>query len=150
MSEQTNTVRAAHMRLMSRCPHEALARYWRDCGLAVEATDLRRPETGLVTVRGRVGGDGQAFNLGEATVTRASVKLSSGEIGHAYILGRETEKARLCATIDAALQNPGLGAIIVERVLQPIGAQLDEADRKMRAQVAATRVDFFTMTRGED
>ena len=32
--------------------------------------DLREPENGLVMVRGRVGGDGAPFNLGEATVSR--------------------------------------------------------------------------------
>ena len=32
--------------------------------------NLREPENGLVMVRGRTGGDGAPFNLGEATVSR--------------------------------------------------------------------------------
>ena len=38
--------------------------------------NLREPENGLVMVRGRIGGDGAAFNLGEATVSRAAVRLA--------------------------------------------------------------------------
>ena len=33
---------------------------------------LREPENGLVMVRGQIGGDGAAFNLGEATVSRVA------------------------------------------------------------------------------
>ena len=51
--------------------------------------DLREPENGLVMVRGRVGGDGAPFNLGEATVSRAAVRLSTGEVGFGYTLGRD-------------------------------------------------------------
>ena len=37
---------------------------------------LREPENGLVMVRGRIGGDGAPFNLGEATVSRAVIRLA--------------------------------------------------------------------------
>ncbi|MBA2397123.1 MAG: phosphonate C-P lyase system protein PhnG, partial [Bradyrhizobium sp.] len=57
--------------------------------------NLREPENGLVMVRGRIGGDGAAFNLGEATVSRAAVRLSTGEIGFGYTLGRDGEKAHM-------------------------------------------------------
>ena len=42
--------------------------------------NLREAENGLVMVRGRIGGDGAPFNLGEATVSRAAVRLATGEI----------------------------------------------------------------------
>ena len=35
-------------------------------------------------------------------------------------------------------------------VLGPLRVAVDEADRLRRAETAATRVDFFTMVRGED
>ena len=63
--------------------------------------DLREPENGLVMVRGRIGGDGAPFNLGEATVSRAAVRLATGEVGFGYTLGRDREKARLIALCDA-------------------------------------------------
>src|SRR5215470_1784224 len=63
----------------------------------VDYVELRAPEIGLVMLHGRIGGDGAAFNLGEATVTRAAVQIASGEVGFAYILGRDQQKARLSA-----------------------------------------------------
>ncbi|MBV9655067.1 MAG: phosphonate C-P lyase system protein PhnG [Acetobacteraceae bacterium] len=112
-------------------------------------TDLRRPETGLVMTRGRIGGDGAPFNLGEATVTRATVRLADDATGFAYLLGRDLERARAAATLDALWQLADWREA-VERALVPVGERL-EAERALSArQTAATRVDFFTLVRGED
>jgi alpha-D-ribose 1-methylphosphonate 5-triphosphate synthase subunit PhnG len=112
--------------------------------------ELRPVETGLVMVRGRIGGDGQRFNVGEATVTRAAVRIASGEVGFAYLLGRAQEKARLAAICDAMWQNKNKRGAVEQHVLAPIRAR-EEAERMhKRAQTAATRVDFFTLVRGED
>jgi len=111
--------------------------------------DLRRPETGLVMVRGRMGGDGRPFNFGEATVTRAVVRLESGEVGFAYQLGRDAQKARMAATIDALLQNPRHGRE-VEQALKPVEGRLAGNRSVRERRKAATRVNFFTMVRGED
>jgi alpha-D-ribose 1-methylphosphonate 5-triphosphate synthase subunit PhnG len=62
-----------------------------------EHQDLRESENGLVMLRGRIGGDGAPFNLGEATVSRAAVRLATGEIGFGYTLGRDGAKARMIA-----------------------------------------------------
>ncbi|NVO16226.1 MAG: phosphonate C-P lyase system protein PhnG [Rhodoplanes sp.] len=110
---------------------------------------IRRPEIGLVMVQGRVGGDGQAFNLGEATVTRAAVRLASGETGFSCMLGRDPEKARLVALCDALVQTDA--APVIERaVVAPLRARLAEVQKLAEARTAATRVDFFTLVRGED
>jgi alpha-D-ribose 1-methylphosphonate 5-triphosphate synthase subunit PhnG len=115
----------------------------------VDHIELRPPETGLVMLRGRIGGDGSPFNLGEAPVTRAAVRIASGEVGFSYILGRDAKKARLCAICDALWQSRHRAS--VERwVLAPIQARLEAARAAERAQTAATRVDFFTLVRGED
>jgi alpha-D-ribose 1-methylphosphonate 5-triphosphate synthase subunit PhnG len=114
----------------------------------IDGTDLRPPEIGLVMLRGRIGGGGSPFNVGEATVTRAAVKLPSGEVGFAYVLGRDEKKARLAALCDALWQKRSRD---VERhILAPLrNAQQKRRDLE-RAQTAATRVDFFTLVRGED
>jgi alpha-D-ribose 1-methylphosphonate 5-triphosphate synthase subunit PhnG len=112
--------------------------------------DLRAPENGLVMIRGRIGGDGAQFNLGEATVSRAVVRLSSGEMGFGYVLGRDRAKARLIALCDALTQTKAYAAALEGKVVAPLRAGLD-AQRETRArQVAATKVDFFTLVRGED
>ncbi len=65
--------------------------------------DLRTAENGLVMLRGRIGGDGSPFNLGEATVARAAVRLQGGEVGIGYTLGRDGAKARMIALCDAMI-----------------------------------------------
>ena len=118
--------------------------------LPVEAELLRGPETGLVTVRGRIGGGGAPFNTGEATVTRATIRLPSGQVGHAYALGRDKEKVRLAAILDASWCDEETRETVQTRVVVPLMARQAEADAKRRAETAATKVDFFTMVRGED
>jgi alpha-D-ribose 1-methylphosphonate 5-triphosphate synthase subunit PhnG len=112
--------------------------------------ELRAPEQGLVMVRGRVGGDGAAFNLGEATVTRAAVRVESGEVGFSYMLGRDHDKARLAAVCDALWQSERRRDAIERHVLAPVRLRLERERAEKREQAAATRVDFFTLVRGED
>ena len=111
--------------------------------------DLREPENGLVMVRGRIGGDGAPFNVGEATVSRAAVRLSSGEVGFGYTLGRDRQKARLIALCDALVQSKEFSDAVETTVLAPLRAAIvADQDRKAR-ETAATRVDFYTLVRGE-
>ena len=111
--------------------------------------DLRAGENGMVMVRGRVGGDGAPFNLGEATVSRAAVRLASGETGVGYVLGRDRVHARLIALVDALVQTATHADAVEESVLAPIRARLDAARRLDAERVAATKVEFFTLVRGE-
>lgn len=110
---------------------------------------LRQPEIGAVMVRGRVGGTGAAFNLGEMTVTRASVRLESGEVGHAWIQGRDKLHALRAAAVDALMQT-GAAPVLTAQVLHPLQAEAQATRAARAAKAAATKVDFFTMVRGED
>ncbi len=111
---------------------------------------LRRPENGLVMVRGRIGGDGAPFSLGEASVSRAAVRLGSGEIGFGYALGRDGEKARLMALCDALIQNERFKHDVEQKIVAPLRQEQTAARASRAAQTAATRVDFYTLVRGED
>ena len=112
--------------------------------------NLRSPEIGTVMLRGRMGGNGQPFNVGEAAVTRAAVRLCDGTTGFGYRLGRAPELARNSAIIDALWQNSKWTKLIEREVLQPIRERV-AADARAKAEaVAATRVEFFTLVRGED
>ncbi len=111
--------------------------------------DLREPENGLVMLRGRVGGDGAPFNLGEATVSRAAVRLATGEVGFGYTLGRDGEKARLIALCDALVQSEEFAGGVEREVVAPLRAELLARQAQRAAQTAATKVDFYTMVRGE-
>lgn len=110
---------------------------------------LRAPEIGAVMVQGRQGGTGAPFNLGEMTVTRCAVRLDCGAVGHAWVQGRDKDHARRAAVLDALMQTdhaPTLAAT----VLAPLAD--DEAARRaaQARKAGATRVEFFTMVRGED
>jgi alpha-D-ribose 1-methylphosphonate 5-triphosphate synthase subunit PhnG len=111
--------------------------------------NLREPENGLVMVRGRTGGDGAPFNLGEATVSRAAVRLSTGEVGFGYTLGRDRQKAQMIALCDALVQSKEFAGAVEEQVLAPLRAAMVAVRNRKAAETAATRVDFYTMVRGE-
>ena len=103
---------------------------------------VRGPETGLVMVRGRAGGNGAAFNLGEMTVTRCTVKIQNGAIGHAYIAGRDARKAELAAIADALLQ---FEDALHPKLIEPLQKRQQQARDAIRAKAEATRVQFFAL-----
>ncbi|MCP9229770.1 phosphonate C-P lyase system protein PhnG [Mesorhizobium sp. LMG 17147] len=142
--------RKAVMATLAQSTGDDIVRLWNEAGLPSEAELLRGPETGLVTVRGRIGGGGAPFNIGEAAVTRATVRLASGQVGHCYALGRDKQKARLAAIADALWQDPAHRNEVEARLVAPLRAALAKARDQRRAETAATKVDFFTMVRGED
>ena len=142
------TARQAIMATMAGAASDELARALESLGVVPPASDIRAPESGLVMLRGRTGGEGRPFNLGEATVTRAAIRLGDGRTGFAYQLGGDMKKARLAAILDALWQGAERDA--VEAALAPISARLAAAAAAKARRVAATRVDFFTMVRGED
>ena len=111
--------------------------------------DLREAENGLVMLRGRIGGDGAQFNLGEATVSRAAVRLASGEVGFGYTLGRDRDKARMIALCDALVQSDQFSDAVEVNVLAPLRAAMIAERRRKARETAATRVDFYTLVRGE-
>ncbi len=115
-----------------------------------EAIDIRPAETGLVMLRGRIGGSGAPFNVGEATVTRAAVRLSTGETGFSHLLGRSKERARVAAILEAAGQRPAYRRSLVQHLVRPVAERVKSERRAAREETEATRVEFFTLVRGED
>jgi alpha-D-ribose 1-methylphosphonate 5-triphosphate synthase subunit PhnG len=120
------------------------------CGELPAQEEIREAESGLVMVRGRIGGDGTPFNLGETTVSRSAVRLATGEVGFGYVLGRDKAKARLIACCDALMQRAEHRDVVERVVLAPIRQRVHLAQQAKREQAAATRVEFYTLVRGED
>ncbi|MBS9478539.1 phosphonate C-P lyase system protein PhnG [Ancylobacter sp. VKM B-3255] len=137
------------MAVLARADRDELAAILDRLGPVPPVTDLRQPETGLVMLRGRTGGEGAPFNLGEATVSRAAVRIASGEVGFCYRLGRDVHAARAAAILDALWQD-GQRRGAVEAALAPVRARLAAEEGQVRSETAATKVDFFTLVRGED
>jgi len=137
------------MSLLAKAPPQEIDRLWRGLHLDPGYRFLRAPEVGGVMVRGRAGATGAPFNLGEMTVTRCSLRLEGGEVGHAYVQGRDKAHATVAALVDALMQT-GQAGVLRDRLLTPLGKVLEAARDSRAAKAAATKVDFFTLVRGED
>ncbi len=133
------------MQVLARAPATDIHRLLADAPALPPATRLRGPECGLVMVRGRVGGGGEAFNLGEMAVTRCSVRLADGTVGHAYVMGRDFVQAELAATLDAVLQDPQRGAPFAQSIVAPLAAAQQARRAETGSRAAATQVQFSTM-----
>jgi alpha-D-ribose 1-methylphosphonate 5-triphosphate synthase subunit PhnG len=146
-AEPDTAARRAWMGLLARAPAARLAELMpRDLP---EYAMLRPPEVGAVMVEGRAGATGARFNLGEMTVARCVLRLASGEVGHGHVQGRDKDHARNAALIDALMQTARADAIRAV-VLDPLTGE-EAARRRGRAErAAATKVEFFTLVRGED
>jgi alpha-D-ribose 1-methylphosphonate 5-triphosphate synthase subunit PhnG len=138
-------IRRRWMAVLARSSHDAIRAQLDDAPPLPSHSRLRGPETGLVMLRGRAGGDGGAFNLSEMTVTRCAVTLENGTVGHAYIAGRDRRQAELAAVLDAALQDDARRPALMATVIEPLAAAQAQLRASEVRKAAATRVQFFTM-----
>lgn len=142
-------LRKAWLATLAKAPTPRLVELWSQTGLTPNHDVLRAPEIGSVMVRARTGATGDPFNLGEMSVTRCSIRLHNGAVGHGYVQGRSKEHAHISALVDALMQTD-LAVELQHRVLQPLREEFDQASKTRKAKAAATKVEFFTMARGED
>lgn len=138
------------MGLLARAEGEHLACLFRAIDHIPQYEILRGPENGIVMVRGRAGGSGLPFNLGEMSVTRCTVRTASGGVGHAYVQGRRPEHAERAAVIDALLQDEMFRNGLIDRIVSPLAQQEAEQREARVRESEATKVDFSTLVRGED
>lgn len=129
-------------------PDELLA-HWQPLNLSPQFERIRPAETGLTQLQGRMGGTGKRFVMGDMTVTRAVIQMGSGVYGYSYVSGRNKPHAELCAVIDALLQMQGMDELLHKRVIAPLAALQQERRQQRAREVASSRVDFFTLVRGE-
>ncbi|MBO6899433.1 MAG: phosphonate C-P lyase system protein PhnG [Shimia sp.] len=141
--------RRAWMSLLAKAPADRLTALWYSYGASPSFHWLRAPEIGASMVRGRLGGTGAPFNFGEMTLTRCALQLESGEVGHGYVQGRDKDKAQIAALVDALMQGPEASEV-TSTILKPLELEMTAAKTVRAEKAAATKVDFFTMVRGED
>src|SRR5262249_43560801 len=142
-------LRRAAMAVLAEGTTAEIARLLAGIGPLPTHREIRKAESGLVMVRGRIGGDGAPFNFGEATVSRSAVQLATGEIGFGYVLGRDQAKAQLIAYCDALMQRDECRDVLERVVLAPIRSRVDTTRAVRAEQAAATKVEVFTPGRGE-
>jgi alpha-D-ribose 1-methylphosphonate 5-triphosphate synthase subunit PhnG len=149
---ETVAARQRWMRTLATAGPDTLEMAWEYWEPKPTVQAIRGPEAGLVMVRGRIGGSGARFNLGEATVTRATVRLhgeplATDTVGTSYVLGTDLEHARLAAIFDALLADPELRERVLAEVITPLEQAQAERDRLRHAEARSTLVDFFTVAR---
>lgn len=137
------------MGVLARADVDDLERSLAELPAAPSYQTLRAPETGLVMMRGRAGGDGAPFNVGEMTVTRCVVKPAGGPLGYGYVAGRNPRHAELAAVFDGLLQQEAHREALMEKVIEPLARAQARARSERWSEAAATKVDFFTVVRGE-
>ena len=149
--EPGKSLRQHWMAVLAKAGTDDLETAWANLPSLPEYEMLRAPETGLVMIRGRVGGSGGAFNLGEMTMTRCAVRLRGGAgdpvIGFGFVAGRDTRHAELAAAFDALLQLDSERERVRLDVIEKLAAAQHSRKSETAAKAAATRVDFFTMVR---
>ena len=143
------TKRQEWMSILAKADTELLNTLWCDLQDKPSWRNVRAPETGMIMVRGKAGGVGTAFNFGEMTLTRATVRLDSGISGVAYVQGRSASKAEQSAVLDAMLQDDRYATATYTNIIKP----LEKATKKQKVsaskKAANTKVEFFTMVRGK-
>jgi len=137
------------MGVLARADAARLERLWAEHGGDARLEPVRPPEIGLVMVRSRAGGTGERFNLGEMTVTRATMRTPDGRLGHGYVKGRAKRHAELAASFDALLQDDARREALIAKVIEPLAEAEAQRRHALAAKAAATKVDFFTMVRGD-
>jgi alpha-D-ribose 1-methylphosphonate 5-triphosphate synthase subunit PhnG len=140
------------MRTLAAADPGALDTAWQGWEPKPAVQPIRGPEAGLVMVRARIDGGGSRFNLGEATVTRATVRLhgeplDADTLGTCYVLGTNLEHARLAAIFDGLLADAGQRERVLAEVIVPLERARAERDDIRRAEARSTLVDFFSVAR---
>jgi alpha-D-ribose 1-methylphosphonate 5-triphosphate synthase subunit PhnG len=146
-SDAAQERRQRWLSLLAKAPADRLDALWQELGATPVYTVLRRPEIGLVMVQGRISGSGAPFAAGEMTVTRAAVRLASGQLGIGYVGGRHPRQAERVAALDALAQMPQWQQAIEDRIVTPLANEAEARRRLRLSKAAATKVDFFTVAR---
>ena len=144
-----NAKRRAWLAVLARASRAELDASVEKLGGLPALEPVRPAEVGMVMLQGRVGGTGDAFNLGEASLTRCAMRLAGGALGVGYTLGRDRRKAELIAICDALLQDSARNGQLMAEVVEPLRLRQAAGRHAASSAAASSRVDFFTMVRGE-
>jgi alpha-D-ribose 1-methylphosphonate 5-triphosphate synthase subunit PhnG len=146
-SDAAQKRRQRWLSVLSKAPADRVEALWQTLGPTPAYGVLRRPEIGLVMLQGRISGSGAPFAAGEMTVTRAAVRLPSGELGIGYVGGRRPRQAERVAALDALGQTSEWQQKIEDSVIAPLTEEAEARRRLRTSRAAATKVDFFTVAR---
>ena len=148
--DANHATRQHWMSVLAHCGPASLEAKMVALNITAQYEVIRAAETGLVQLQGRMGATGERFFAGDATLTRAAVRLSNGTLGYSWILGRDKPHAERCALLDALLQQPSHYQTLIETLITPLEADRTARIAARQAEINASRVDFFTLVRGDN
>lgn len=137
------------MSVMAKAPATQLTALCEKFLASYQFSEIRAPEIGLTQVRGRMGGTGSQFNIGDVTITRCVVQYKQAFYGHSYVIGRNKQQALVAAKLDALLQDKSSHNHAYQTVIEPLVTVLAQREQQKKQAAAKTKVDFFTLVRGE-
>lgn len=142
------SLRKKNLSILAKANDDFLLKIFNQSSLPQSYVWLRKPEIGTVMVQGRIGAVGDQFNLGEITVTRCSLKIKGEIVGHGYSKGRNKEKVKIIALCDALSQTSKIEQV-KKYILEPLRIEESKNQKLEKEKAAATKVEFFTMARGD-
>jgi alpha-D-ribose 1-methylphosphonate 5-triphosphate synthase subunit PhnG len=137
------------MSALAQAPIDVLEFVWHEIEGTVSYRFIEKPAVSTVTVRVRGVGAGWGLALGEMRVSRCSVQLPQGTIGHGYVAGRDLRHAELAAVFDALLQDPSRRPFLETRLIGPMLRAAGSSVTAGAAPESAARAQLFTVTCGE-
>lgn len=148
-TRNASPARRQWLAVLARASRPELEEALKRLGNQLEVEHIRPAEPGMVMLRGRIGGTGDAFNLGEATVTRCALRVGASAMGVGYTLGRDRRKAEVIAIFDALLQNPERQLQLEREVVGPLASRQTALRNAASRSASSSKVEFFTFVRGE-
>lgn len=115
----------------------------------VKITHVVTPETGMIMVQAKADGSNGRFNLGEVTVSRCVLEVKKTYMGTAWVMGSDLRHAELAALFDALLQDPATHDPLANTLIKKLKIKQTAKNERMAQDAADTRVEFFTLKRGE-
>ncbi|MGC9401793.1 phosphonate C-P lyase system protein PhnG [Vibrio genomosp. F10 str. 9ZC157] len=146
---QEHLQRKRWMSVLALCDYQTLKQRWDELSFSTRYHFVREPEIGLAQVRAKMGASGDAFNMGDVTIVRTVVQLDQGALGYSYITGRNKDHAEVAAVVDALMQTE-FQSDLYQALIEPLAADIEKNERIKAREVSTSKVDFFTMVRGED
>ena len=149
MATDTKLQRQINLSVLAKASLSNMLENWKKINVDATFTFLKKPEVGMAMVRAQAGGGSENFNMGEMTMTRCVIRLDSDEVGYGFVAGRSKKKSELMAIIDACWQKESLRNIIEEKIIEPLDLLQIISAQKIADNTKTSKVNFFTMVRGE-
>jgi len=144
-----NKQRQEWIALLAKADPFLLKKAEKQLGKGIEYAYITKPETGMIMVRARADNKKSGFCLGEISVTKCILKIEKKIMGYAMVMGSDHDHAKNAALFDGLLQIPEYSSKLMQTLIPELKKISRNEKKKQAKQNQDTKVEFFTMKRGE-